>query len=117
MPSDGADDTFWFHEDDWGQLDLEPRENLADRRRMMGDANAFSDAHRAPNGIGWTDIYVIPEAPQSLAIRGITVDAIATALGPAWHRAGRVTSGYSSTTWDVPNPRRHATRRSRRPPR
>ena len=99
MAADTSDDTFWFHEDDWGQLDLEPRENLIDRRRMMGEANAFSDAHRAPGGIGWTDIYIIPEAPQSLAIRGITVDALAA----TWHRVARVTSGYSSMTWDVRN--------------
>jgi hypothetical protein len=97
------DDTFWFHEDDWGQLELEPRENLGDRQRMMAQSNAFSDAHRAPGGIGWTDVYVIPEAAQSLAIRGITVDALAAVLGASWHRVARVTTGYSSAVWDCPN--------------
>lgn len=87
---------FYLHEDEWGMTSLEPIENLANRQGVVSEAAAHSAAHRAPDGIGWTAMYVAPDSPISIATRAITVDALAAALGPTYLRATQVVSGYSS---------------------
>lgn len=89
-------DEFYLHEDEWGMIELLPRENYAERQKVVAEAAAHSEAHRAPGGVGWTAIYVAPEAKVQLAVRGITLGALAEALGAGWQRAARVTSGYST---------------------
>jgi hypothetical protein len=89
-------DEFYLHEDEWGMVELLPRENYAERQKVVAEATAHSDAHRAPGGVGWTAIYVAPEAKVPISARGITLAALAEALGPGWTRCARVTSGYST---------------------
>ena len=89
-------DKFYIHEDDWCRISLEPEENHADRARVVGEVRAFGEAHRAPGGIGWTDIMVVPSSPVSLAVRAITLDALRAALGPGCLECTEVTTGYSS---------------------
>ena len=87
---------FYLHEDDWGMIALEADENRVDRARVVGQAAAHAEAHRAPDGIGWTAMYVAPEPKVALATRAITVGALAGALGPDWTPFATVTSGYST---------------------
>jgi hypothetical protein len=97
-----SETTFDLHEDDWGMVALEPRENLAHRQRTIAEAVAHADAHRSPDGLSYSALYVAPEPEVDLAIRAITLDALAALLGPAWRRYDRVASGYSSYREDVP---------------
>ena len=94
-------DEFYLHEDEWGMIELLPRENYAERQKMVDAAAAHAEAHRAPSGVGWTAIYVAPEAKTPISERGITLTALAEALGPGWRRSPRVTSGYSSYVEEV----------------
>ena len=91
----------YVHEDEWGQIAFEPEENRDDRARVDAEVRAFSDAHRAPGGIGWTDMMVVPPAPVSLAERGITLAALREELGDRPMLA--LTTGYSSHVEPVTN--------------
>jgi hypothetical protein len=97
-----SETTFDLHEDDWGMVALEPRENLAQRERTIAEAVAHADAHRTPGGF-YDAMYIAPEPEVDLVIRAITLDALAAHLGPAWRRYDRVASGYSSYREDVTN--------------
>lgn len=96
--SDGA---AYVHEDEWGRVAFEPEENRDDRARVAAEVRAFSDAHRAPGGIGWTDLLVVPAAPMKLAERGITFEALREVLGDRAPLA--LTTGYSSHVEPVTN--------------
>jgi hypothetical protein len=96
-------DEFYLHEDEWGMIELVPRENYAERQNVVATAAAHGEAHRAPDGVGWTALFIAPEANAGVAIRGITLAALTDALGPDWQRCSRVTTGYSSYREDCPN--------------
>ncbi len=96
-------DEFHLHEDDWGMIELVPRENSAGRRTMVQDAAAHREAHRAADGAGWTEIFQAPAAKVSIEIRGIRLSALADALGADWRRCTRVRSGYSPHYEDCGN--------------
>ena len=95
-----SETTFDLHEDDWGMIALEPRENLAQRLRTIAEATAHADAHRTPGGF-YDAMYIAPAPEVDLAIRHLTLDALAARLGPAWQRYDRVASGYSSYREEV----------------
>jgi hypothetical protein len=95
-------DDFYLHEDEWGMIELLPRENYAERQNVVDQAAAFSEAHRAPAGIGWTDVFVAPAAKLGIASRGITLAALTDTVGPDWRRCRRVTTGYSSHVEECP---------------
>lgn len=97
-----SETTFDLHEDDWAMIALEPRENLAHRQRTMAEAAAHADAHRTPGGF-YDAMYIAPAPEVDLAVRNLTLDALASLLGPAWRRYDRVSSGYSSYREDVPD--------------
>jgi hypothetical protein len=96
-----SETTFDLHEDDWGMIALEPRENLAHRQRTIAEAIAHADAHHTPGGF-YDAMYLAPAPEVDLAVRAITLDALAEQLGPAWRRYDRIASGYSSYREEVP---------------
>ena len=93
---------FYLHEDDWAMIDLVPEENRVRAADATEEARAFGEAHRAPGGVGWTDMYVTPEMPISFGERGVTLPAL-RALVPELEPYERVLSGYSSQRDPVPS--------------
>lgn len=91
-----SSDDFYLHEDEWGMISFELRENHADCLRVMDEATVHSEAHRAPDGIGWRAMYIAPETPIAFETRGITFEALRAELGPTWVPYARLFSGYSS---------------------
>ncbi|MEO7092247.1 MAG: hypothetical protein ABI175_03280, partial [Polyangiales bacterium] len=87
---------FYIHEDDWGRVSFEPEENRFDRTRVASEVRAFGDAHRAPNGIGWTDVMVVPPPPIDITVRAISLATLRAALGPTAFACTEVTTGYST---------------------
>jgi hypothetical protein len=87
-------DEFNLHEDEWGMIDLVPVENRPQSEQTVRQAEAHAEAHRAPDGVGWTAMYIAPAPEISLSARGLTLDALTTLLGPGWRRAAKVNSGY-----------------------
>ena len=86
---------FYLHEDDWGMIDLVPEENRLRAAAATDESRSFGEQHRAPGGIGWTDVYVTPEMPISFAERALTLDGL-RALLPELELCERVFSGYST---------------------
>jgi hypothetical protein len=82
-------------------ISLEPDENRFERTRVVNEARAHGEAHPAPDGIGWTNIYVAPAPPVALETRAIALAALRDALGNAWLAVGNVVTGYSSHREDV----------------
>jgi hypothetical protein len=86
-----TEDELYLHDDEWGMIELLPRENYAERKAMVAEASAQ------------TDLFVAPAAEVSIDIRNITLAAFADLLGPEWMRCARVTSGYSADREDCAN--------------
>ena len=87
----------WFHEDDYGQQLLPGQVEVAKFvQAELRKSSEFAEAHRAPGGMGWTDVYVIEDPPlklRELKIQKEEVDAIVSGLLP---RFDAVRIGYGS---------------------
>lgn len=94
---------FYLHEDDWGMISVMPVENLVWARRTMGEASAFGEAHKAEDGAGWTDVYLIPGEEHSISEKGISLEALRHFIAGRLVEADEITSGYSSHVEGVKN--------------
>jgi len=86
--------TFYLHEDEWGMVELLPVENMAGREAAVGEAKQFGQDHSA--GVGWTDVYMIPEAHHSIAARHIPLAELRSLVASWLPEADTVQSGYST---------------------
>lgn len=91
----------FVHEDDWGMISLVPAENRADRIAVVEAARTHGEAHRAPDGLGWTAMAIAPSPPTELDVRKITLATLGAVLGTSWRPVARLTTGYSSYREDV----------------
>ena len=103
----------WFHEDDYCQRELLPRAVEGFAREEVGQIQAFSEAHRAPGGVGWTDVYVQKTPPASMHELKIGIGTLSECVPSTLQLYERVTTGYSTQT--VPAERTVAWGRDRRP--
>ena len=84
----------YFHEDDYCQTELLPIANLQHCRDQLGEIESFSAQHKSE--FGWTDMYVRPDAPQTLADCRITLIELQRVLGQFLPTFDRVMTGYST---------------------
>jgi len=84
----------YFHEDDYGQIELLPLDNLQHCLQQMGEQQAFADAHAS--GAGWTDMYVRSAPPSQLAALGITAVQLRQAVSAVLPPYDAVLTGYGS---------------------
>ena len=84
----------YFHEDDEGQIQLLPLDNLQHCLQQMGQQQAFADAHQS--GAGWTEMYVREAAPSKLSALGITGEQLRLALMAVLPPYDAVFTGYGS---------------------
>jgi hypothetical protein len=85
-----------YHEDDYCQQQLLPRAAAEHVELEIRKSNEFADAHRAPSGFGWTDVYAIQDAPVELCSLKITRELLAGAISPFLRPFDIVYTGYSS---------------------
>jgi hypothetical protein len=86
----------YFHEDDYCQQQLLPRETTTHAESELRKIDEFSATHVAPGGLGWTDVYMREEAPAQFAelqMKRREFDALVSPIFPAFDR---VMTGYSS---------------------
>jgi hypothetical protein len=86
----------YFHEDDYCQQELLPRDALAYAEAELKKIAEFADAHRSPDDAGWTDIYVRPKSPvsfRSLCMKKEDLDAV---ISPHLTSFDLVYTGYST---------------------
>ena len=84
-----------FHEDDYCQIELLPAESESFCLSEVKAIAAFSERHGAPEGIGWTDIYVRKENSIPLSRLGILLSGLRTTLSSIAPEADAVYTGYS----------------------
>jgi len=87
----------YFHEDDYCQQELLPREALGYAQSEIKKIGEFAEAHRAPDGAGWTEVYVRPKPPPlTMRVLGMTRDDIHAVFSPYLPAFDLVYTGYSS---------------------
>lgn len=84
----------YFHEDDEGQVQLLPLDNLQHCLQQMGEQQAFADAHQS--GAGWSEMYVREAAPSKLSALGITAEQLRLAVMEVLPPYDAVFTGYGS---------------------
>jgi hypothetical protein len=99
----------FVHEDDWGQIEALPASCAAWCAEEMARIGAFATEHRAPDGSGWTDMYLRQPAPTPLASLAIPFDAAASAIAARLPSFDVVVSGTFSAPQPVPNVRAFGT--------
>ena len=84
----------YFHEDDYCQVEILPvaaQEYCLDEMKRIGE---FAAAHR--DGLGFTDVYMRANVPQSLASLDIPLVDLRSAIDDKLSPFDRVFTGYSS---------------------
>ena len=95
----------FVHEDDWGQIEVLPASCAAWCAQEMARIDAFAAEHRAPDGSGWTDMFVRQPAPDRLAAFGHSLRGRGGSDGGALPPFDAVVSGTFSDPQPVPNVR------------
>jgi hypothetical protein len=97
-PADaGSAREIFLDEDEYGEIEVLPAAMSDWCVEELRKIAAFANAHQAPGGAGWTDIYMRPPAPTPLADIRMPLVATLKMLGarlPAFDRV--VTGSYSS---------------------
>lgn len=86
--------TAFFHEDDYGQIEVVPLSTLGHCLRQAGEIEEFSEKHRTE--FGWTDLYVRTEPQVTLQTLCIRLDDVRSCLAPVLSEYDRVETGTFS---------------------
>ncbi len=90
------DNSIYFHEDDYCMIEVLPSDNYDFCCNQAGQATEFSEQHKAENGIGWTDVYMVESAPKQLVEYKISEDQLDKVLSSSFQKCKEIYSGYSS---------------------
>jgi hypothetical protein len=86
----------YFHEDDYCQQELLPREASEFAEAEVKRIAEFADAHRAPGGAGWTDVYVRQRPPVTFRALGMSKDDLEAVVSTHLPPFDLVYTGYGS---------------------
>ncbi len=86
----------YFHEDDYCQQELLPLTALEFCRQQISEIDEFSNAHKAPDGVGWTDIYRRKDPPKKLVELGVAVSALRKSMIEHLPEITTIYTGYGS---------------------
>lgn len=93
-----------IHEDEWGMRCLHPLAAAAEVAADLSKAEASSEANRAPDGVGWTDVHIIAAPAHNYAATGLTFAQADAALTPIMPRVRRfvatATAGFDEGAQD-----------------
>jgi hypothetical protein len=96
LQSASAKREIYFHEDDYCQQELLPREALAFVESEIKNSDDFAAGHLAAGGIGWTDVYVRQDPPVTFSALRMTREDFDVAISPHLPPFDQVYTGYSS---------------------
>jgi hypothetical protein len=94
LPKRTIQKAIYFHEDDYCQIEILPLSLWNYCLDEMKKIDDFSESHKAD--IGWTDIYLRQEKPESLIDFSISVDNFEQSLEKTLRPYSKVSTGYSS---------------------
>ena len=83
----------FIDDDAAGGIEVLPASQAAWCMRQMDEIERFAARHELPNGAGWSDIYVRPPAPLTIADLGIPLLPAVEALGRELPRIEEVITG------------------------
>jgi hypothetical protein len=86
----------YFHEDDYCQIEILPISNWEHCVSQIGEIESFSEAHRAPEGEGWSEMYMRKENLSTLLELNVSRTVLTTALCEALPECDTVYTGYST---------------------
>ena len=86
----------YVHEDDYGQQEILPLASLDFCRQQIAEQDEFSKSHQAPDGNGWTEVYVRSESPQKLSDVGIPIAEFRRLMAQYLCEVPVVYSGYGT---------------------
>src|SRR5438552_9374156 len=86
----------YFHEDDYCQQELLPREALSFAEAQVKQIPEFANAHRAPDGAAWTDIHVRQKPPVTFRTLAMKQEDLDSVISPHMPLFDLVYTGYSS---------------------
>jgi hypothetical protein len=95
----------FVHEDDWGRIEVLPASAAEWCAREHARIRAFAAAHEAPDGGGWTDIYMRSAPPVALAEMRIPFAEACAAMRRQLAAFDVVASGTFSAPEPVPRVR------------
>src|SRR5580765_5006845 len=96
LQSASAKREIYFHEDDYCQQELLPREALAFTETEIKKSDEFASAHLAPGGTGWTDLYIRQDPPMTFRALKMTREDFDGAISSHLPSFDHVYTGYSS---------------------
>lgn len=86
----------WIHEDDYNRTEFMPLGCWNFCRDELDKIDAHDEAHRVPEGIGWTKMYSIQPSPQPLVDIRLKVSDLSAAMPWRLRKTKRVLSGMLS---------------------
>jgi hypothetical protein len=86
----------YFHEDDYCQQELLPREALPFAEAQVKQIAEFANAHHAPGDAGWTDLHVRQKPPVTFRTLAMKKDDFAAVVSPHLPPFNLVYTGYGS---------------------
>ena len=93
-PADaGSAREIFLDEDEYGEVEVLPAAMAEWCGEEFRKIAAFAEAHQAPGGMGWTDIYLRPPAPRPFADLKIPLAATLETLGASLPAFDRVVTG------------------------
>lgn len=92
----------FIHEDDFSEIEILPASTAEWCAAQIAHIAAFADRHEAPDGTGWTDIYMRPPAPAGLASLAIPFEQTVEAIARRLPRFSEVSTGIYCSPVQVP---------------
>lgn len=86
----------FFHEDDYCQQQLLARAAAEFAGAELKRIEDFAEAHRAPGGLGWTEMYIRKESPAELRSLKINRNEFASIVSQSLPPFDAVYTGYST---------------------
>jgi hypothetical protein len=86
----------YFHEDDYCQQQILPLDAKAFADEERKRITEFADAHRAPDGVGWTEMCMRSSPPVELRALAISRYQFSEAISRSFAPFDDVYTGYSS---------------------
>jgi hypothetical protein len=86
--------TAFFHEDDFCQQQLLPAAAVDFVKAELSTLAEFADAHRTPDGVGWTDMYLRADCPIELRTLQIRPEQFREVVSPILAPFEVVYTGY-----------------------
>lgn len=86
----------YLHEDDYCQQEILPLGALEFCRQQIDQIDEFAAAHKVPEGVGWTEMFMREDSPEKLVDMRIPLAAFRSTMTEHLAEVPVIYTGYSS---------------------